>query len=829
MATPGTRRVPRRRPLRRFTFLGLLLLAVSAPAGWVMASELRQPYVVLFDPGAVGTPDTAGATVDRGAIQPFGQLASATESRQHRQHLDQERVVNHVREIATRSRVQVKSVYSNAVGGFAADLTAAQLRAVSADPAVSAVIPDAAVQIDDGSVGKEAGILRGVSNPLWQVPAGIRRVGARASRVTAFTQRATRIDADVAILDTGVERDHPDLNVVGGYNCTSPNHARWEDDDGHGTHVAGIVGALDNGIGVVGVAPGVRLWSVKVLDAEGRGFISWIVCGIDWVTAQRDPQAPGRPLIEAANMSISFSLPRPNESACGPGGHDAIHQALCRSVAAGTVYAVAAGNDSRDARRNRPAAYDEAITVSAMADYDGRGGGLGQSSDSCPYWSPEPDDGFTDFSNYGADVDLIAPGRCVLSTYPGGRYAFMSGTSMATPHVTGAAAVYRAMFPRATPGQVRLALLAVGTLDWRTGTDPDRDTHEKALWIGQFRHVPDFTLEVRPGTDVVAPGARLEIAIGLGRVGGFSEPVTLALADLPAGLTAELVVASGNTAALFLDVAPRTRRGAYLVTLVGSSGDVAHAVSFSLRVGRNTASPPTADTTPPRAPLVTLADTNTTLGANGLVLATASIGTSGTLWVRGAGDGSVELRVAARDPESGISGNLAGVVGEGWQASWVGDSTHGRLVVSFVPGAAPADLLLSSINGAGLEGPATIGHLRLDARPPTAPGWISLPASTTQRTVTPTQLLSWSGATDDESGPAYLIVLRRYRAALDRAGNFMPRDFIADGPYRQAQSGAVDGDLVPGFCYVWAVRVLDNVGNAGLAVVSGYLIVERGR
>ena len=141
--------------------------------------------------------------------------------------------------------------------------------------------------------------------------------------------------------------------------------------------MAGIVGALDNRFGVTGVAPGARLWSVKVLDRTGHGYLSWLICGIDWVSAQRDH---GRPLIEVANMSLSFSLPYANDAACGAPSHDVLHMAICRSVAAGTVFVVAAGNESHNARLDRPAAYDEVITVSAMADYDGRGGGRGSAA-----------------------------------------------------------------------------------------------------------------------------------------------------------------------------------------------------------------------------------------------------------------------------------------------------------------------------------------------------------------------------------------------------------------------------------------------------------------
>ena len=125
-----------------------------------------------------------------------------------------------------------------------------------------------------------------------------------------------KVNADVAVIDTGIQRDHPDLNVVGGYNCTSANRGKWDDGNGHGTHVAGIIGAHDNGQGVVGVAPGVRLWSVKVLDDTGDGLMSWIVCGIDWITSQRSSDG-SRPLIDVANMSLRSTLPQGDDHNCG--------------------------------------------------------------------------------------------------------------------------------------------------------------------------------------------------------------------------------------------------------------------------------------------------------------------------------------------------------------------------------------------------------------------------------------------------------------------------------------------------------------------------------
>lgn len=568
----------------------LLLLTLLAPAGWAFAGEMKSPYVVIFDPGAVSVPDDS-IEVSAATAPTFRFLAAPPALRAAtmaawpamtttgKTRVDPGRVESAVRAVAGRNHVRVNSVYANAVGGFAASLNAGQLAAISANPAVAAVIPDLAVSIDDGSVGSEASIMRNVVRPAWQVPAGVRRVGARTNAVQSFTHRTQRVNADVAILDTGIDRDHPDLNVVGGYNCTSSNRNRWDDTNGHGTHVAGIVGALDNNIGVVGVAPGVRLWSVKVLDGKGKGFVSWLVCGIDWITSQRDR---GRATIEVANMSISFGIgPSPNSTCAN--GEDVIHQAICRSVAKGTTYAVAAGNDSHNARRNRPAAYDEVITVSAMADYDGKGGGKGKPSDSCPSRF-EPDDSFTKFSNHGPDVDLIAPGRCVLSTYMGKRYAFMSGTSMATPHVSGAAALYHAMYPNAKPAQVKRALQAVGKLDWRTGTDPDRDP-EPAVWVGDFRRPPDFTISAAD-MGVAGPGGALIVSVDISRIGGFDGPVTLSLENPSRGLSAQSVIASGRSATLRVEVGLRVEPGTYELTILGVGMDVEHRVTVEFVVKR---------------------------------------------------------------------------------------------------------------------------------------------------------------------------------------------------------------------------------------------------
>jgi subtilisin family serine protease len=265
------------------------------------------------------------------------------------------------------------------------------------------------------------------------------------------------VNVDVAVIDTGIAA-HPDLTIAGGVNCVNDGRS-FGDGNGHGTHVAGTIGAKDNADGVVGVAPGARLWAVRVLNDAGSGTRSTIMCGVDWVTRNRGT-------IEVANMSLGGSGTEPSRSGCTTG--DAYHDTICRSVARGVTYVVAAGNAGVDARNSVPAAYDEVITVSALADFNGAPGGGAVST--C---RADADDTFADFSNHGPDVDLIAPGVCIESTWLNGGYDTISGTSMASPHVAGAAALYKAANPSASPAQVRTALRAAGTLSWDDTEDRD--------------------------------------------------------------------------------------------------------------------------------------------------------------------------------------------------------------------------------------------------------------------------------------------------------------------------------------------------------------------
>jgi subtilisin family serine protease len=433
--------------------------------------------------------------------------------------------------------VRPSNTFRHAARGYAADLTPGQARAIARDPAVLDVIPDSVVELTAQSI-----------------PFGVRRVGTTRSPLTHIDGgdfSSQRPNVDIAIIDTGIQPDHPDLRVAGGYDCSRPGTpanervwpSRWRDEHGHGTHVAGIAAAIDNGTGVVGVAPGARLWSVRVFDPTGFSRISWIACGIDWITSKRDPSDAARPLIEVANMSLRDE--GGDDGNCGYTIADIEHQAICRSTARGTTYVVAAGNDSNGASHWRPASYDEVITVSAMADFDGKPGGLGTAS-CTSFGRRDVDDTFADFSNYGADIDLIAPGVCVYSTIRGSSYGRTSGTSMATPHVAGGAALYHVAHPGATSVEVRAALRAAGTFDWRTGSDRD-STVEPLLDVSSFGagaglRLRSTTTTIRLWSGQAGATVRFELA----RLDGQSGTVTMSADGLPEGVTASFSKSTFN-------------------------------------------------------------------------------------------------------------------------------------------------------------------------------------------------------------------------------------------------------------------------------------------
>ncbi len=283
---------------------------------------------------------------------------------------------------ASVAYIQPSYVYGSSIKGLAVQLSDDEVTRLKNDPAVKGVYPDKMVTLG-----------RPVPAPVEQ-PAQVVQYGVIRTGYASYTG-----SHKAWILDTGIDMDHPDLNVDQENGTTfiartyTPN-----DDNGHGTHCAGIVAAIDNEIGVVGVAAGATVVPVKVLDKRGSGAYSGIIAGVDYVGANATAG-------DAANMSL------------GGGIYEPIDLAVVALGAKGVFVALAAGNESDDAENHSPARAEgvNLYTVSAM----------------------DSNDDFAYFSNYGDHVDYCAPGVNIFSTYLNANYTTMSGTSMAAPHVCG--------------------------------------------------------------------------------------------------------------------------------------------------------------------------------------------------------------------------------------------------------------------------------------------------------------------------------------------------------------------------------------------------------
>lgn len=298
-------------------------------------------------------------------------------------------------ELLAKYRIEAENlgyVYGHSIEGFSATLTEDQVAVLSKDPSIKAIEPDRVIALGPIKEEKRPGD-GGGSSPAQSIPYGITRVGG--GQTYTGSKKAY-------IIDSGIDASHEDLNVDPslGYNSfTSGRDADLTvDGNGHGTHVSGTVGAIDNSIGVVGVAAGVKVVPVKVLNARGSGSYSGVIAGVDFVTANASAG-------DVANMSLG-----------GPVS-TALDNAVIALANSGVKVALAAGNESDDANNHSPARAEanNIYTVSAV----------------------NSSDVYASFSNYGnPPIDFAAPGVAVLSSVPGG-YASYSGTSMASPHVCG--------------------------------------------------------------------------------------------------------------------------------------------------------------------------------------------------------------------------------------------------------------------------------------------------------------------------------------------------------------------------------------------------------
>jgi subtilisin family serine protease len=315
---------------------------------------------------------------------------------------------------ATELGGRVQHVYTAALTGFSVTLPTARADRLAALPGVVTIERDQPVQLSSTQ-----------SAATW----GLDRTDQRALPLSSsYSYTATGAGVTAYIIDTGIRLDHTDFGgrATSGYDAVDGGSA--DDCNGHGTHVAGTVGGA-----TYGVAKGVRLVAVRVLDCAGSGTSAGVIAGIDWVTANHQAGAPA-----VANMSL------------GGGASSALDSAVKRSISDGVTYAVAAGNGNplgvpQDACAGSPARVTAALTVGATDRSD----------------APAP------FSNYGACVDLFAPGVGITSDWCTSTTATntMSGTSMATPHAAGVAALYLQGNRKATPATVSSAVKALTTKD----------------------------------------------------------------------------------------------------------------------------------------------------------------------------------------------------------------------------------------------------------------------------------------------------------------------------------------------------------------------------
>lgn len=475
---------------------------------------------------------------------------------------------------------EVLRVYSHALQGFSADVPASEMDALARHPSVAHVIPDVPVYAS-------------VIDPDEHT-SGIDRI--EADRNTS----GSPVNVDIAILDSGISFPHPDLNVVNAVDCLSgvvcDPLGDVQDENGHGTHVAGIAAARINGSGVTGVAPGARLWPVRVLAADGSGSLGSVLSGIDYVTANSAS-------IEVANMSLGFEFFPGDEPLI-----ELLNEILAESVATGVVYVVAAGNDSILASQTWPAASPDVITVSAMSDGDGRPGGVND-----PLCRIDEDDTLADFSNFGPAVEMAAPGVCIMSTWLDGTYEISSGTSMASPFVAGAVARYIAesgVNPSDASGAaaVRSAIIADGVTGACGFTDEIDGVAEPLLFMNGPLFGGDGSCDAAPPTNnpPTADAGANKVVTGLsttlpGAGGAATDPDgNLAAAGwIKTGGLGNATFNNANSLSASVSV---TQPGAYIFRLTARDS-LHYTDSDEVQVTFNAPSPP-----PPPPPTQTSAD-----------------------------------------------------------------------------------------------------------------------------------------------------------------------------------------------------------------------------
>ncbi|MGC4745005.1 S8 family peptidase [Micromonospora sp. DT201] len=498
---------------RRSVMVGVVtatVLAVGTPA---LAAE--PTGVVRAAGGATAVPDSYIVVLKDSAVA-------------------RDQVVDTAKRLSGRHGGKVARTYGAALRGFEVTVSARAAARIAADPAVAYVEQNHTVSISGTQTNP----------PSW----GLDRIDQRNLPLnSSYTYPNTASNVRAYIIDTGVLYGHNDFGgrAVSGFDAVDGGSA--DDCNGHGTHVAGTVGGSS-----YGVAKGVQIVGVRVLNCQGSGTNAQVVAGIDWVTANAVKPA-------VANMSL------------GGGANSSIDTAVSNSINSGITYAVAAGNgDAFGVRQNAcnysPARVASAITVGAT----------------------QNNDAAASFSNYGTCVDILAPGVNITSAWYTSSSATntISGTSMASPHVAGAAALALSANPSWSPQQVRDYLVNNSTPN--VVTNVGTGTPNKLLYVvNGTPPANDFSVSVSPTSGSTAPGGSVTATVGTATTAGSAQSVSLSASGLPAGATASFspsTVTSGGSSTLTIATSASTPAGSYPVTITGSGAAGTRTATYTLTV-----------------------------------------------------------------------------------------------------------------------------------------------------------------------------------------------------------------------------------------------------
>ncbi|WP_431728182.1 S8 family peptidase [Verrucosispora sp. TAA-831] len=425
--------------------------------------------------------------------------------------------------------------YTAAVRGAELRVSAKAAARIAADPAVAYVEQNHTVTISGTQTNP----------PSW----GLDRIDQRNLPLnSSYTYPNTASNVTSYVIDTGIRTTHSDFGgrATWGTNTVDTNNT---DCNGHGTHVAGTVGGT-----AYGVAKATRLVAVKVLNCQGSGTNAGVIAGIDWVTANAVKPA-------VANMSL------------GGGANTSVDNAVINSINAGITYAVAAGNGNALGQRQNACNYSPARAAPAIT-----------------VGATQNNDAAASFSNFGTCVDILAPGVSITSAWHTGDTATnsISGTSMASPHVAGVAALVLSANPSWTPQQVRDYLVANSTPN--VITNVGTGTPNQLLYVVNGDTPPptnDFSVSVSPTSGSTAPGGSVTASVATATTNGSAQSVSLSASGLPSGATASFspaTVTSGGSSTLTVTTSASTPAGTYPVTVTGSATSGSRTATYSLTV-----------------------------------------------------------------------------------------------------------------------------------------------------------------------------------------------------------------------------------------------------